>query len=640
MSARDAAWTEANRAYLVAEFARLKALLQAKPGAAQEAPRTALPAEPTEAPALEQLVANFDLSPFERDLLLLAAGVEMDSELATLASEASGSPQRAFATFGLALSRLPEPHWSALTPVRPLRRFRLLELKDEQALTTSRLSVDERVLHYIAGVNYLDPRLRPLLRQAQPPLALATEHARGIEAIRGALDGRDASDVRIQLTGDDPAGQRDVAWFVASGLGFELHCLSSADIPSAPHELDALATLWQREAALLGSSLLVECEPSSATALVTRLTERALGLVFVSMREPLSLGRGTLQFAIEKPGASDQKALWQAALGPSAASLNGALDSVSTQFRLSAEAIVRTSETLRDTLGSDPAPARALWRACRGSVRTRLDDLAQRVKGQSTWEDLILPEAQKAALRQIAAHVRQRLHVHERWGFAEKGTRGLGIAALFHGESGTGKTMAAEIVANELHLDLYRIDLASTVSKYIGETEKNLSKIFDAAEEGGAVLLFDEADALFGKRSEVKDSRDRYANIEVGYLLQRVEAYRGLAILTTNSRSALDAAFTRRLRFIVQFPFPDRAQREHIWRRVFPAATPVQGLDYEKLARLDVPGGSIRNIALNAAFLAADAGEVVAMRHLLQAAHAEAAKRERPFSEAETRGWA
>jgi SpoVK/Ycf46/Vps4 family AAA+-type ATPase len=167
-----------------------------------------------------------------------------------------------------------------------------------------------------------------------------------------------------------------------------------------------------------------------------------------------------------------------------------------------------------------------------------------------------------------------------------------------------------------------------------------LSKIFDAAEEGGAVLLFDEADALFGKRSEVKDSRDRYANIEVGYLLQRVEAYRGLAILTTNSRSALDPAFQRRLRFIVQFPFPDRAQREHIWRGVFPAATPVQGLDYAKLARLDVPGGSIRNIALNAAFLAADASEVVGMRHLLQAAHAEAAKRERPFSEAETRGWA
>jgi hypothetical protein len=639
MSARVSAWTEANRAHLVAELARLKALLQAQPGAVPEAAPPAPPAASTDPPAIDQLAACFELSPFERHLLLLVAGAELDAELGELVARASGSSQRAFPTFGLALSRLPEPHWSALTPVRPLRRFRLLELKDEQALTTGRLTVDERILHYIAGVNYLDPRLRPLLREAEPPLALASEHARSVEAIRTAAGGREASELRIQLTGDDRSGQRDVAWFVASALGLDLHRLSSSDIPSSLHELEGFATLWQRESLLLGSALLVECEPSAAAALVTRLTQHALGPVFVSAREPLSLGRGTLDFTIDKPGAVDQKALWQAALGPSSASLNGALDSVSTQFRLSAETIARTSETLRETLASDPAPARALWRACRGSARTRLDDLAQRVKGQPTWDDLILPDAQKAALRQIAAHVRQRLQVHEGWGFAAKGTRGLGISALFHGESGTGKTMAAEIVASELHLDLYRIDLASTVSKYIGETEKNLNKIFEAAEEGGVVLLFDEADALFGKRSEVKDSRDRYANIEVGYLLQRVEAYRGLAILTTNSRSALDPAFTRRLRFVVQFPFPDRIQREHIWRRVFPAATPVQNLDYEKLARLDIPGGSIRNIALNAAFLAADAGEVVAMGHLLQAAHAEGAKRERPFSEAETRGW-
>jgi SpoVK/Ycf46/Vps4 family AAA+-type ATPase len=194
-------------------------------------------------------------------------------------------------------------------------------------------------------------------------------------------------------------------------------------------------------------------------------------------------------------------------------------------------------------------------------------------------------------------------------------------------------------LANELHLDLYRIDLSQTVSKYIGETEKNLRRVFDAAEAGSAVLLFDEADALFGKRSEVKDSHDRYANIEVSYLLQRMEAYRGLAILTTNMKGALDPAFLRRIRFVVQFPFPDVALRTAIWQRIFPAETPTAGLDLARLARLNVVGGNIRNIALGAAFLAADEGSPVGMGHLLRAARSECAKMEKPLSEAEVAGW-
>ena len=199
--------------------------------------------------------------------------------------------------------------------------------------------------------------------------------------------------------------------------------------------------------------------------------------------------------------------------------------------------------------------------------------------------------------------------------------------------------MAAEVLANELHLDLYRIDLSAVVSKYIGETEKNLARVFDAAEDSGIILLFDEADALFGKRSEVKDSHDRYANIEVSYLLQRMEAYRGLAILTSNQKAALDTAFNRRLRFLVNFPFPEAGEREAIWRRVFPIATPTEGLDYAKLARLQMAGGNIRNIALNAAFLAAEEARPVAMAHILSAAQSEAGKRERPLSDAETKGW-
>jgi len=198
--------------------------------------------------------------------------------------------------------------------------------------------------------------------------------------------------------------------------------------------------------------------------------------------------------------------------------------------------------------------------------------------------------------------------------------------------------MAGEVLAGELDLDLYRIDLSQVVSKYIGETEKNLRRVFDAAEAGGAILLFDEADALFGKRTEVRDSHDRYANIEVSYLLQRMEAYGGLAILTTNMKEALDAAFLRRLRFVVTFPFPDQQQRAEIWRRVFPEQTPTDGLRADDLARLSVAGGSIRSIAINAAFLAADAGEPVRMRHLASAARSEYLKLEKPLIEAELGG--
>ena len=216
----------------------------------------------------------------------------------------------------------------------------------------------------------------------------------------------------------------------------------------------------------------------------------------------------------------------------------------------------------------------------------------------------------------------------------------MGIAALFHGPSGVGKTFAAEALAHDLDLDLYRVDLSATVSKYIGETEKNLRRVFDAAEQSGAILLFDEADALFGKRSEVSDSHDRYANLEVSYLLQRMEAYRGLAILTTNMRSALDQAFLRRLRFVVAFPFPSAPDRERLWRHAFPRAVPLAGdIDWQALSRLVVAGGNIANIALDAAFRAADAGTGVEMAHVLAAAQAECAKIDKTITESEIRGW-
>ncbi|NEO82413.1 MAG: ATP-binding protein [Moorea sp. SIO4G3] len=278
-----------------------------------------------------------------------------------------------------------------------------------------------------------------------------------------------------------------------------------------------------------------------------------------------------------------------------------------------------------------------LWEGCLEITRPKLETLAQRIEVKAGWQDIVLPEDEMSLLHQIANQVRQRGKVYQEWGFQQRMNRGKGISALFAGESGTGKTMAAEVIANALGLHLYRIDLATVVSKYIGETEKNLRRLFDAAEDGGAILFFDEADALFGKRSEVKDSHDRYANIEINYLLQRLEAYRGLAILATNKKNSIDAAFLRRLRFIVNFPFPGVEQRAKIWKNSFPKETPRESLDWDRLSRFNFTGGNIHSIALNAAFMAAEAGKSVTMEVVLIAARMEFKKFDKLINEADFR---
>ncbi len=631
-------WTDANQRLLVAEFARLSALLDGGAPDAAETETAALRATLPAPAAIDTLAALFKLSAFERDLLLLVAGVEMDARIAALCAQGSGQPQRPWATFGLALAVLPQPHWSAIAPHGPLRRWRLLEIDEGAGITSARLRLDERVLHFIAGLNALDHRLQPLL-QAQPPAgamgrAQQVAVAQLLRQLRASADQLPA----IVLDGDDSAGQHDVAAAVAAELGAGLYRLRASDIPAAATEQAALAALWAREAALLGCGLLIDCDEREAQGLLARLLERLDGLVFVSGQD-LSLGNAPqLRQTLARPEAPERLQLWQSALAGKAAALGPVVETLASQYCLGARRIGQIAALARgDSVSQDAA---ALHLASRGSAHA-MPGLAQRIGTRAQWSDLVLPPAQQAVLRQIAAHARHRLTVHHRWGFAGQGARGLGIATLFWGDSGTGKSLGAEVIANELGLALYRIDLSAVVNKYIGETEKNLRRLFDAAEEAGALLLFDEADALFGKRSEVRDSHDRYANIEVSYLLQRMEAYSGLAILTTNHKAALDPAFQRRLRFVVHFPFPDQAQREGIWRAVFPAGAPLDaGVDFARLARLSVAGGTIRNIALSAAFLAAEAGTPIGMAQLLQAAQLDAAKRDKPYSDAETRGWA
>jgi hypothetical protein len=632
----DTDWVEANQALLIAEFARIRARLAEEDATDAEtelaALRVAMPAQS----AFDVLVDAFELSPFERDVLLLCLGVEMNAAIARLCRQMSASRG---ATFGLAMSRFDGAHWSAIAPVGPLRRWRLIECRDTGSLASDRLSIDERILHYVVGFSYLDVRLRALIEPSMPQVLLGELQESVVDDVVARLSAEVEKPGPIQFTGDDPSAQQEVARRAARRLGFALHSLRASDLPRSPPELDVLAALWTRESVLERSALLIRTDEPDASAAAI-FAERVGGLVFIASRIASDPSRGHTTFSIDRPTAGEQKRLWTLALGDHAQRLNGSLDEVSSRFRLSPDIIARTARTI---LANDSNPREAadlMWRSCRESTRHRLGELALRIEPVATWQDLVLPDTSLRTLRQIASHVRQRLRVFDDWGFARKSARGHGVSVLFSGESGTGKTMAAEVLANELGLELFRIDLAGMVSKYIGETEKNLRRVFDAAEDGNSILLFDEADALFGKRSDVKDSHDRYANIEVSYLLQRMECYRGLAILTTNLKSALDLAFQRRLRFSLAFPFPDPQQRECMWRRVFPESTPVAELDYRKLAQLNVAGGNIRNIALNAAFLAADAGESIGMNHLLAASRGEASKRERPFSDSETRGWA
>lgn len=659
-------WSEVNKSYLISalELVRkslesLTAGLKDNPGQNEEQNNDSQKALKEMAltmpfpPALDTLCAMFGLSSFERDLLLLCAGMELDSTFSSLCAAAQGDPARNYPTFSLALASLPGAHWSALIPSSPLRYWRLIEIGNGDKLTQSPLSIDERVLHYLAGVHYFDDRLTCFIEPLHVSVDLLPSYRAQAERLtRGWSKASNIYELPVvQLCGDDTIGKHAIAMEACSSLGLNLSMVPASSLPVTSDEIDAFIRLWEREAALGSNALLLDCDEvdladTACEKVINRLIEHIRSALIITSRERRVISQRTvIAFEVPKVTAMEQRTIWNNALGPAASNLNGNIESIVSQFNLSTRAIHNAcAEALgnveEDIFLIDPEKFDSLlWDACLKQSRPRLDHLAQRIEPVATWNELILPEPQTRMLHEIAMHVKQRFKVYEEWGFGSRGSRGLGISALFTGDSGTGKTMAAEVIANELNLDLYRIDLSQVVSKYIGETEKNLRRVFDAAEEGGAILLFDEADALFGKRSEVKDSHDRYANIEISYLLQRMEAYRGLAILTTNMKSALDSAFLRRIRFIVQFPFPDILQRAGIWQHIFPPDTPTDKLDVNKLARLNVAGGNIRNIALNAAFLAADEDKPVGMKHILSAARSECAKLERSLSEVEIGGW-
>jgi hypothetical protein len=601
-------------------------------------------------PALVLIKRRFGLSVFEQDVLMLCTAMELDTTIPAMCARAQDDAGKPFPTFALAMSLFNDPTWDAISGQRPLRYWRLIEINRmmNQPLITSPLRGDERIINFIKGLNYIDERIAKVSAPFNTvgEIVLPPSQQDLVKKVTGHLQNLPNRQYAsaIQLVGVDPLSKQLIAQKIAAALDINLINLPVELLPSQPSELEEFARLWQRETSLLPIAGYIDAQQSdhliksengthAAGFSLQRMLSLSRGIFLLGTREIRSdLHATSFIVDVKKPTAVEQQQEWTNLL---AERTNGSPSLLSGQFNLN----ITTIREIVNNVSFEGKPANEvhleLWKGCLAQTSPELDVLVQKLDLKSTWDDIVLPENSLRLLRQIANQVKFRSKVYDGWGFRKKMNRGLGINALFVGESGTGKTMAAEVIANELHLHLYRIDLSGVVSKYIGETEKNLRRVFDAAEDGGAILFFDEADALFGKRSEVKDSHDRYANIEINYLLQRMESYNGLAILATNKKSALDEAFTRRLRFIVQFPFPGVKERRVIAQKIFPPGVPTSGLDYDRLAALNLTGGSFHNIAINAAFNAVEKGSPVTMPFVLSAARAEFQKIERPIKEAD-----
>lgn len=600
--------------------ARLAALADGKPPPPFRRP---------EHSALPRLGTIFALEAEALEVLALAAGHALDPTIAGQLAALTGGGL----TPHLVEKLLGPSAWDHLAPHAPLRHWRLIEVIGNGPLHRRDLVLDERVLQALLGGGQTDIRLAGLVRMMPPSRNIDPQIADQAAQIVSVWRGASALPL-ILLGGPADSAKRQLAQVVAADLRLGLLHLRAEDIPADAASRAGFATLIDRELALSDAILLIETTPDTAPR-AALLAEALTGPTLLAADDPPLTERvPRLRVDCHKPTEATRRAAWAEALGQRAEALGEGLDRLAGQFTLDWAGV----DAALAGLAPDTRPEAledALWDRARVEGRRGMAALAEQIPTNASWDDLVLPVDALDQLKQIEAHVRHGWRLRGDWGWGAKTLRGLGCSALFSGPSGTGKTLAAEVLAGALRLDLFRIDLSQVVNKYIGETEKNLGRIFDAAEAGGAILLFDEADALFGKRTEVRDSHDRYANQEVSYLLQRMESYQGLAILTTNFREALDKAFLRRLRFIVNFPFPDQALRSRIWAQAFPKLTPTSGLEPQKLARLSLAGGSIRSVALNAAAMAAAGPEPVTMVHIRRAVRREYAKMDKPFTAAE-----
>ena len=609
----------------------------------------------------------FNLSGIEHQVMVICLAPQLEHAYERIYAYIQNDLTRKLPSVDLALSLIcntVEERRQCLdyfTPGAPLYNFNIIHLLPTEPATTlnaSLLKLDYRMVSYILGHHTID---RQILSEIsfQPPISweqVVVGHGirSALETLRQQEHHLTEKQVIYYLHGPEGVGKKTLIRAFCSEAGFALATADLKRLLADPEGFPEKISLILREGLLQPCAICLEhCEaldeyPQDRSRILTDLLRkiRELGwITFLCSETPLPAELLDLPhlYALEisRPGNNEQTQLWELQLKEASLDPHGiAVDQLVSRFDLTGKQIaraVRMTVNSHHLAGNGPPPieTRDFFASSRALSQPKLTALSRKIHPQFTWDQLVLPEDPLHQLQELSAQVKFRNRVMKDWGFERKLSLGKGISALFSGPSGTGKTMSAEIIANDLGLDLYKIDLSAVVSKYIGETEKNLNRVFTEAEYSNAILFFDEAEALLGKRSEVKDAHDRYANIEIAYLLQKMEEYEGITILATNLRQNIDEAFTRRIRFIIEFPFPDARYRQGIWEGIWPEDIPLApDIDLAYLARkFEVTGGNIRNIALTAAFYAAEQQQPVTMMHLLQAARRELQKMGRLFDE-------
>ncbi len=604
------------------------------------------------------LARCFHLSEFEQQVLIICLAPQIDAHYEKLYAYLQNDLTKKLPSIDLILELLcPDPedrlrHLAFFHPSLPLQHFRLVENVESDSGTSVAqrfLRANLRIIHYVLGNQAVDERLIGDLHFFSP---LDWQKVVIHEALKSRLQ------MLFRLAVENPSGQRPIIYLHGlSGVGkktlaralcgdFDLMMLSVdfQRLIMSPEMFREKIRLVLREGLLQTAAIYfdhvekLETLKDEYASLLDDLVQEIADMGWITLlgsENPLPSALLELPaispVEISRPSHDAQEALWKIHLDgellqsevPSPERLVASFDLTGGQIaravrRAQQSALVRDPEQGHVNLADLIANSRI-------ESQPRLTSLSRKVEPNYCWSDLVLPDDQIQQLRELSKQIEHRHVVMVDWGFANKLSLGHGLNALFAGPSGTGKTIAAEVIANDLGLDLYKIDLSAVVSKYIGETEKNLSRVFTEAEYSNAILFFDEADALFGKRSEVKDAHDRYANIEIAYLLQKMEEYEGITILATNLRKNIDEAFTRRIRFIIEFPLPEEEYRHRIWQGIWPKGTPLAPeVDLNFMSRqFKLAGGNIRNIALTAAFYAADNGKAVGMKHLILATKRE-----------------
>jgi hypothetical protein len=606
-----------------------------------------------------------NLSDFEVGIILIALAPEIDLRYERLYAYLQDDVTRKRPTVDLILNLLCNSSSEKLQCRQyfmahaPLVQSQIIHLiselhQVEPPLLAYGLKLDAQIIQFLLGDPNLDYRLIPFCDLIYPPIdtdegSLIPEFQHFVQPLLKS-DQTNREPLKLYLQGVPGIGKSQIAMAIAAELQAPLLIADLSQAFFLKIDIPLLINLILREAQLKQAVLYLpgvdyrqgDQQGVWSPLLLKKMIQHCgIATIFSGNQlwatDIIELS-SVISIRLELPDFEQRKSYWQSALSSNGYALEASdIELLANQFRLTPEQIKaavnqagnfveagRVGVSISEQSGHDKQASHFLA-AARKQSGQELQFLAQKIQPHYRWEDIVLPPDVKTQLQELCSQVKYRQVVYQSWGFERKLSLGKGVIALFSGPPGTGKTMAAEVVAQDLQLDLYRIDLSQVVSKYIGETEKNLDRIFTAAETANAILFFDEADALFGKRSEVKDAHDRYANIEVGYLLQKVEAYSGLAILASNLRQNLDDAFIRRLQFIVEFPFPDELYRQQIWKVLFPPTAPLdQSIDMELLAReIRLPGGSLKNIALAAAFYAAAGSGVIQMAHIMQAAQRE-----------------